>query len=197
MTGSEATLAAAVLAASLSALTLIITTVIEITRLRATRKDETTKWLRETLHQAALSYISASFAISGYASRVRRERSLLSAQVLQERLDDVRESHSTMTKALTSFRLLAPDAMIHAAEAVHDAHHLLINAAFHELPVPSDEDFGHLRTTARESLVEMINQTRAPLGLDVASVEVGAHGASEWTIAAHQTADPQGSPSTG
>lgn len=182
MTDAHVTLMAALIAAALSAITLVSTVLIERARILSTKKEETTKWLRDSLHRSAHNYLQSAFAITSNSGRGRLLRqSGGSTEKQQEVLDRVHEAHTVLQDSLTALRLLGPLDLVQAAEEVHDTHHLVIDAAFHE-PLTSEDAYREAKAHANKAREAFVREARAPLGLDISIPPIGARAQSQWYV---------------
>ena len=191
MSNSSVTLVAAALAALLSAGTLVASVVMERHRWRVEAGRDTTRWVRETLHGVGVAYVQSGFAISGRSSNARRKRLAgLSLDDVQPELDLAHGDHSVIQDELTKLRLLAPAAVVDAAERVHESHHALVNYAFGRT-LPDDEVLWRKRhDLARSDLLDLITALRLPLALTGDTVPIRAEARSSWTVPADEPEAP-------
>lgn len=187
MDASTATVLAACIAAALALSNLIWSIVSDGRRSRDRRDEERTKWMRDRLHQDALIFLDAAFAISGRSSDAQKARAAgLHISKTQPILDRVHREHTTLRDSLTGLRLLAPADVIEAAEKVHDSHHDVINCAFGE-PDPMDKaEWERLKEVARNDRAAFLTALRAPLGLDPHAASIGAKAQSSWKTPANR-----------
>lgn len=117
-------------------------------------RREQRKWRRDSLVEALVDFIGGSFAGGG--------QRVLDARRRGEPLDGHRASteaaHGRQTESLTRLRLIAPAAVVVAAERLHEADHAVHDAAL-DGPVedPEPDRWARLRqdqARARESLLD-------------------------------------------
>lgn len=123
-------------------------------------RREQRKWRRDTLVEALVDFVSGSFA--GGGQRVLQAR--LDGESLEPHRVKTKEAHSRQTEALTRLRLLAPWAVIVAAERLHEADHAVQDRVLGESEVPADAEWTHLRHEQALARTELLNAARRALG---------------------------------
>ena len=143
---------AATLAAVLAGLTLY-----------ATGRRETRKWLRDSLVEHYVEFLTSSF--SGAGQRAYSARRQGDAAALSMIAESARQAYTHGTDTLTRLRILAPQDVVHAAEALHVADFAVSTTVLTSDPLPSEEDWRKLRDTQRAARAAMLVAIRKSLGL--------------------------------
>ena len=136
------------------------------------------KWLRETTVDALAAFLEASFAHNAACVGRARPSVALSASDLQALRGAVVEAHDRQTGTLTRLRLLAPPAVVSAAEALHEAEHDKADACF--LGLISDEDLATLLRDGRAARERFLTAARGSLGLTEAAAITHRHEGRQW-----------------
>lgn len=150
-------------------------------------RRELSRWKRETLVEAFVTFLDASFGQNAACRTLTtsgitptgQERNRLRAKVVA--------AHDIETDTLTRLRLLAPSKVVMAAEALHEAEHRLVAASFAE-PVPAAEALEVIRMPVRRARANLLESARATLRLrDTAGITHHHHetGWHEFLSSAH------------
>jgi hypothetical protein len=150
---------AALGAAVFSGLTLLIT-----------GRRETRKWLRESLLEAQVEFLDASFR---YPARQLHALigDLPSDAVVSQTMDlssywaDYKTAHEAQNDALTRLRLLAGDAVVRAAENLHDIDEHISLRLMGDEPYLGLAAFNELRRNQRTAREEFIKAARVGVNL--------------------------------
>ena len=148
--------AAATLAAVLAAVTLY-----------ATGRRETRKWLRDSLLEHYVQFLTSSFSSAG--DRGYRARLHGDAAKLRPIADRARQAYRDGTDTLTHLRILAPRDVVSAAEQLHLLDARVSAAALGSDPLPDAEAWNEMRRAQRAARAAMLAEIRKSLGLDEAA----------------------------
>ena len=124
------------------------------------KRDER-RWRREAMTDTLVAFLDASFAGAGqrsYDARLRGD------DMTQFRTIAV-ESHQQRIESLTRLRLLAPAAVVTAAERLHDADNAVHTAALNDVAVPDPDHWAELRGAQQEARERLLTAARNSLGL--------------------------------
>lgn len=186
----DSTLLAGILGATIALVAAVLTSVTEAVKGKWSVRVETASWRRQTMFAFTHQYVEAAFAIAGESGNARRRRiSGTPLLELQPFLDRCHTSHTDMITALTALRLIAPKAVVLAAEAAHDSCHTLINLAMGEREPNSEPDLSYAaweqrRSAAKQDRADLVIEMRRAFGIESDAVPFGASVASSWTVPA-------------
>jgi len=151
------------LASVLSAGAATVAAVLAGLTLYATGRRETRSWLRDSLVEHYVEFLTSSFSSAGqraYSARVHGDTVAFSAIA-----DRARQEYLRGTDTLTHLRILAPREVVSAAEALHTADYQVSTAMLSSDPLPSEEDWKYMRDTQRAARAAMLVEIRKSLGL--------------------------------
>ncbi|WP_330183196.1 hypothetical protein OHB26_05805 [Nocardia sp. NBC_01503] len=147
----------------LSAIAATVAAVLAGLNLYLSGRREQRKWIREALIDAYVQYLGASFR--GGSRKLRGLRSAGAASdILEQARQKLEEAHTLQNENLTRLRLIAPENVVRAAEALHTADHLAWDVA--SSPDQSnDSEWRRSREAQREARHRFINEARRSLDL--------------------------------
>jgi hypothetical protein len=153
-----------VLPSVLSAIAATVAAVLAGLTLYVSGRREHRRWLRNSLVDSYVNYLTASFQSGG--------REVLQARLRGEQvtsLDEYRQhasrAHDRQTDVLTRLRIIAPPEMVKAAEALHMVDHLVVDSALAGSAVPDDDIWQQLRLKQSSAQSDFVDQARHSLRL--------------------------------
>ena len=146
--------------AILSAVAATLAAVLSCGTLYVTGRREHRRWLRESLVEAYVEYLEASFA--GRAARTLEFRLAGSDQGIEELQVNSEAARRRAMASLTRLRLIAPHEVIDAAERLHLADADAMDVAFNG-PVPPDPAWSLARQRQQECRDRFIGEVRKSL----------------------------------
>ncbi|MFF0631298.1 hypothetical protein ACFYTS_02225 [Nocardia sp. NPDC004151] len=102
-------------------------------------RRENRKWLRESLIDAYVGYLDASFGSGGAYARIARVEGH-DASMFTEMRTRTNDAYDAQAVVLTRLRLIAPRSVVSAAEALHLADYGVMHATFDRQQPPTDDD---------------------------------------------------------
>lgn len=148
----------------LSAIAATIAAVLAGLTLYLAGQREHRQWIRHSLVDSYVSYLTASFdsgARKAFEARLRGE----SLAALGDHQRQAAEVHGQQTAILTRLRMIAPSAVVTAAEALHEADHAVVDAVLDAPAMPDERIWEQLRSTQWSARSAFVDQARSSLGL--------------------------------
>ncbi|CAM4503569.1 hypothetical protein NONI108955_37265 [Nocardia ninae] len=146
----------------LSAIAATLAAILSFGTLYVTGRREHRRWLRDSLVEAYVEYVEASFA-----TRSPRTLELRAADDHAGLVEQKESSDAACRRAMTSLtrlRLIAPREVVAAAEQLHFADVDAMTVAFNG-PVPPDETWHVARRHQQECRDRFIGEVRKSLGV--------------------------------
>jgi len=162
----------AILPSILSAVAATVAAVFAGLTLYVSGRREHRRWIRDSLVESYVNYLTASFDGPGRRALGARRQADEAAD-LDEYRRQAAEAHGRQTAALTRLRMIAPPTVVAAAEALHEADHAVVDAALDESGLPAEDAWKQLRTMQWSARSAFVDQARRSLGL--------APGALNWS----------------
>ena len=154
----------AVLPSILSAVAATIAAAFAGLTLYVSGRREHLQRIRESLVNSYENYLTASFDAPGrrgLQARLRGDE----GEALEGYRRQAANAHRRQTATLTRLRMIAPSAVVAAAEALHEADHAVVDAALDGSDVPGDDIWTQLRTMQWEARSAFVDQVRRSLRL--------------------------------
>jgi hypothetical protein len=151
----------ATLPSILSAVAATIAAVLAAITLHVTGRREHRRWLRESLVESYLNYLNASFDAPGSSALTVRQPAAL-AKCRRE----AAEAHDRQLATLTRLRVIAPQGVVKAAEALHEADHAVTVLALKE-DATADDAWNQSRDEQWSARSTFVDQARRSLGLSL------------------------------
>ncbi|WP_280314233.1 hypothetical protein [Nocardia abscessus] len=146
----------------LSAIAATLAAVLSCGTLYVTGRREHRRWLRDSLVEAYVEYVEASFA--GRPARTLELRAAEDDDGVIEQKEKSDEARERAMVSLTRLRLIAPREVVAAAEKLHFADVDAMAVAFNG-PVPPDDTWRAARQHQRECRDRFIGEVRKSLGV--------------------------------
>jgi hypothetical protein len=153
-----------VLPSILSAIAATIAAVLAGLTLYLSGRRQHRQWIRDTLIDSYVGFLTASFESGG--------RKVLEVRLRGEQIASVDEyrrhasdAHDRQTDVLTRLRMIAPSNVVEAAEALHEVDHAVVNTAVASSAVPDDGIWKQLRQSQWSAQSAFVGQARHSLGL--------------------------------
>ena len=148
----------------LSAIAAAIAAVLAGLGLYVSGRREHRQWLRNSLVDSYVNYLTASFESGGrevLQARLRGEQ----IASLGEYLQQASKAHDRQSDVLTRLRLIAPPAVVEAAVALHTVDHLVADTALASSAVPDNDTWQQLRQHQSSAQSAFVDQVRHSLRL--------------------------------
>jgi hypothetical protein len=151
----------------LSAIAASVAAVLAGLNLYFSGRREHSRWARESLVEAFVTYLSASFDVGKACSGAIRQRSGgVSVEDLKEQAEQTeRTLHEIQMTTLTRIRLLSTQRVTEAAQALHGQDHAYLTLAFEETDLPSTDKIAAVKAGLSSARERMINEARQALSL--------------------------------
>jgi hypothetical protein len=146
----------------LSAIAATLAAVLSCGTLYLTGRREHRRWLRDSLVEAYVEYVEASFA--GRPARTLELRAAQDDAGVADQKEKSDEARERAMASLTRLRLIAPNDVVAAAEKLYFADVDAIAVAFNG-PVPPDDTWRAARQHQRECRDRFIGEVRKSLGV--------------------------------
>ncbi|MFD6393059.1 hypothetical protein ACWF9G_02465 [Nocardia sp. NPDC055029] len=146
----------------LSAVAATLAAVLSFGTLYVTGRREHRRWFRESLVDAYVEYLEASF--SGSAARTLELRAVGDAAGVVDQKEKAEEGRSRAMASLSRLRLIAPREVVVAAEKLHLADMDVMAAAFNG-SVPPDDTWRAARQRQQQHRDRFIGEVRKSLGV--------------------------------
>ena len=168
------------LSSVLSAVAAAIAVIVSGVALVLTGRREHRKWLRDSLMDAYVDFLGASFNRgSGRARRLRLSNQAPDARALRSLQERASGVHADSNESLTRLRLIAPASVVKAAEQLHTADDDRWYAAAEATPVPNEDEWRRLQARQNEARERFLNEARHSIRLDRAAAITPYHGPYE------------------
>jgi hypothetical protein len=148
----------------LSAIAAAIAAVLAGLGLYVSGRREHRQWLRNSLVDSYVNYLTASFESGGREVLLARLRGEQIAS-LDEYRQHASKAHDRQTDVLTRLRIIAPPAVVEAAVALHAVDHLVADTALASSAVPDNDTWQQLRQHQSSAQSAFVDQARHSLRL--------------------------------
>ena len=165
-----------ILPSVLGAMAATIAAVFSGLTLYASGRREHRRWMRDSLIDTYVRFLGASFenTAQGRAEAARRQADNPEA-VERYRVQAV-GIHDLQTEMLIKLRMIAPSGVVRAAEALHEADHVVTRAALGVSGIGKN-DWEQVRSRQRSAREVFVGQGRRSLGFGRGTPIAHSHGA--------------------
>ncbi|WP_146101103.1 hypothetical protein [Nocardia nova] len=127
-------------------------------------RRENRKWLRDSLIDAYVEYLDASFRSRGAYARIARVEGY-DAGTFNDMHSQTDDAYNAQGLVLTRLRLIAPKSVVSAAEALHLADYGVLRATFCRQQPIDDDEWCAARDEQHRARERFIHETRYSLRL--------------------------------
>src|SRR5580704_7613923 len=167
--------AMSILPSILGAMAATIAAVFSGLTLYVSGRREHRRWMRDSLVDTYVKFLGASFegTAQGKAENVRLQAD--NAEVINDYRTQIAGIHDLQTAMLIKLRMIAPSSVVKAAENLHEADHVVTQAALESVDVAGDS-WGTLRSQQRAARTIFVDQGIRSLGLGQGAPIAHSHG---------------------